>query len=178
MGVAFDKANPIGNSPPVPRFHGLGVQVWAQLRIDDNARDFRLPGLAGSARRSSQLAMLVTGPSVRRPTDTLVQRRLLGNFSDQFDRGRVETCLLLFFGQILFRLGTAAMREAAASLLPFLRQPEKHQRKSRCSQRSPSGENKKPRRGARRVAMRPLRMFVRHEGEKIHAWKTKNACGY
>ena len=35
MGVAFDKANPIGNSPPVPRFHGLGVQVWAQLRIDD-----------------------------------------------------------------------------------------------------------------------------------------------
>src|SRR6516164_3713032 len=53
------------------------------------------------------------------------------------------------------------MREAAASLLPFLRQPEKHQRKSRCSQRSPPGENKKPRRGARRVAMRPLRMFVR-----------------
>ena len=57
--------------------------------------------------------MLVTGPSVRRPTDTLVQRRLLGNFSDQFDRGRVETCLLLFVCQILLSIA-AAMREAVA----------------------------------------------------------------
>src|SRR5262249_28093320 len=63
---------------------------------------------------------------------TLVQRRLLNNLSDQFGRSRIETCLLLFFAQVLLRLVTAAMREPAASLLPFLRQPKKHQRKSRC----------------------------------------------
>ena len=54
----------------------------------------------------------------------LVQRRLLGNFSDQFDRGRVETCLLLLFGQILLRIVRGAIREPVASLLPFLRQPK------------------------------------------------------
>ena len=43
--------------------------------------------------------------------------------------------------------------------------------------RSPPGENKKPRRGARRVAMRPL-MFVRRARRKNKAWTTKNACGY
>ena len=34
------------------------------------------------------------------------------------------------------------------------------------TQRSPPGENKKPRRGARRVAIRPLRMFVRLASRK------------
>jgi hypothetical protein len=28
----------------------------------------------------------------------LAQRRLLGDFSDQFSRSRVKACLLLFFG--------------------------------------------------------------------------------
>jgi hypothetical protein len=39
--------------------------------------------------------------------------------------------------------------------------------------------NKKPRRGARRVAMRPLKgCLFAWQGEKIQAWTTKNACGY
>ena len=38
-------------------------------------------------------------------------------------------------------------------------------------------ENKKPRRGARRVAMRPL-MFVLLASQKIQTWTTKNARGY
>src|SRR5258708_3324832 len=56
----------------------------------------------------------------------LVQWPLLRNFSDQLNRGRVETCLLLFFGQILLRVLTAATRELVASLMPFLGQPRKN----------------------------------------------------
>jgi hypothetical protein len=54
---------------------------------------------------------------------SLVQWPLLRNFSDQLNCGRVETCLLLFFGQILLRVLTAATRELVASLMPFLGQP-------------------------------------------------------
>jgi nitrate/nitrite transporter NarK len=64
-----------------------------------------------------------TALSTAGPMHTSVQRPLLGNFSDQFGRGRVETCFLLFFCQILLRVLTAAMRELLASLMPFLRQP-------------------------------------------------------
>src|SRR6516225_9641308 len=61
-----------------------------------------------------------------------VQWPSLRNFSDQLSRSRVKTCLLLFFGQILLRVLTAAMRELVASLMPFLCQPRKDQRKPRC----------------------------------------------
>jgi hypothetical protein len=53
----------------------------------------------------------------------LVQWPSLRNFSDQLNRGRVKTCFLLFFGQILLRVLTAAMRELAASFVPFFGQP-------------------------------------------------------
>jgi hypothetical protein len=56
---------------------------------------------------------------------SLIQRPLLRNFSDQLNRGRVETCLLLFFGQILLGVLTAATRELLTSLMPFLSQPRK-----------------------------------------------------
>jgi hypothetical protein len=38
----------------------------------------------------------------------LAQRPLLGNFSDQFDRGRVETCLVLLLSQMLLRVFAGA----------------------------------------------------------------------
>jgi hypothetical protein len=61
----------------------------------------------------------------------LVQWLSLHNFSDQLRRGRVETCLLLFFGQILLGALTAARCEPLASSMPFLCQPGKDQRKPR-----------------------------------------------
>src|SRR5215467_1665645 len=91
--------------------HDLKLRLYRLLRALDD---------------SSELAMLVTA-RLRRPTHTLVQRRLLANFSDQFDRGGVETCLLLLFGQIFLRVVRAPMRKRVASLLPFLREPKKHQ---------------------------------------------------
>src|SRR6516225_11812435 len=57
--------------------------------------------------------------SVRSSLFWLVQWPSLRNFSDQLSRGRVKTCLLLFFGQILIRVLTAAMCELAASFVPF-----------------------------------------------------------
>src|SRR6516162_445343 len=41
------------------------------------------------------------------------------------------TCLLLFFGQLLLRVLTAARCELVAFLKPFLRQPRKNKRKPR-----------------------------------------------
>src|SRR5262245_65308701 len=51
--------------------------------------------------------------------------------SDQLKRGRVETCLLLLFGQILLRVLTDAGCELVTSSMPFLCQPRKDQRESR-----------------------------------------------
>src|SRR5215831_18458963 len=53
-------------------------------------------------------------------------------FSDQLSSSRIKTCLLLFFGQILLRVLTAARDELVASSLPFLCQPRKDQRKPGC----------------------------------------------
>jgi hypothetical protein len=99
------------------------AQATAPILDSTRTWDFRLWELTGNARRSIATGNVVIGMSGGSPTQTLVQRPLLGNFSDQFDRGRFETCLLLFFGQMLLRVLTAAMRELLASLMPFLRQP-------------------------------------------------------
>src|SRR6516165_8136660 len=66
----------------------------------------------------------------REAVHALVQWPSLRNFSDQLNRSRVET-LLLFFGQVLLRILTAARCELLASLPPFLCQPGKDQRKPR-----------------------------------------------
>src|SRR6516165_2904594 len=51
----------------------------------------------------------------REAVHALVQWPSLRNFSDQLNRSRVETCLLLFFGQVLLRILTAARCELLAS---------------------------------------------------------------
>jgi hypothetical protein len=81
--------------------------------------------LHGGSSDANLLALLSEADSRDWSVLSLVQWPLLRNFSDQFDRGRVETCLLLFFGQILLWVLTAATREFVASLMPFLGQPRK-----------------------------------------------------
>src|SRR6516164_4959575 len=65
----------------------------------------------------------------REAVHALVQWPSLRNLSDQLNRRRVETCLLLFFGQVLGRVLTAARCELLASLPPLLCQPGNDQRK-------------------------------------------------
>src|SRR6516225_10849490 len=65
----------------------------------------------------------------REAVHALVQWPSLRNLSDQLNRRQVETCLLLFFGQVLLRILTAARCELLASLPPLLCQPGNDQRK-------------------------------------------------
>src|SRR6516165_12180783 len=58
---------------------------------------------------------------------SLIQRPSLRNLSNPLSGGPVETCLLLFLGRI-----TGSTCELEASLMPFLCQPRKDQRKPRC----------------------------------------------
>src|SRR6266516_3005473 len=81
--------------------------------------------LHGGSSDANLLALLSEADSRELVSLSLVQWPLLRNFSDQLNRGRVETCLLLFFGQILLRVLTGATRELVASLMPFLGQPRK-----------------------------------------------------
>src|SRR5215468_3901303 len=86
-----------------------------------------LPTMVGPSKSRPPMSHRKTDLGIPRPRRTakvvLVQRPSLRNFSDQLSRGHLETCLLLFFGQILLRVLTATMRELAASFVPFFGQP-------------------------------------------------------
>ena len=81
----FMDENFIWKDPHAAQKVGISTTDYVVGGMDHDLK-LRLYRLLRALDDSSELAMLVTA-RLRRPTHTLVQRRLLANFSDQFDRG-------------------------------------------------------------------------------------------